>query len=85
MNRQEYLGKLREALACLPDGEIDESVAFYAEMIDDRMAASKALVEVSRQWVGRARALFVKRKTEMENDAAGAGAASLAKEAVHEF
>lgn len=218
MNKQEYLGKLREALACLPDDEIDESVAFYAEMIDDRMAdgmaedeavaqlddpkaaaraiiadlppvpraaartkrksrvlywtliilgsplwltlllagatvvlagviviwslifalwalaagllaggpagivvcllglaagqpayaaselgggliclglglfclhgamaASKALLEVSRQWVGRARALFVKRKSEMEDDAAGVGSAPLAKEAVHEF
>lgn len=50
------------------------------------MAASKALAEVSRQWVDRARALFVRRKTEMEGDAADAGSAiSLTKEAVHEF
>lgn len=38
MNKQEYLGQLRAALACLPEDEIAESVAFYEEMIDDRMA-----------------------------------------------
>lgn len=38
MNKQEYLAQLRAALACLPEGEIEESVAFYAEMIDDRVA-----------------------------------------------
>ena len=38
MNKQEYLARLRAALACLPEGEIEESVAFYAEMIDDRVA-----------------------------------------------
>lgn len=38
MKRQEYLGQLRVALACLPEAEIEESVGFYAEMIDDRVA-----------------------------------------------
>ena len=38
MNKQEYLARLRAALACLPEGEIEESVAFYTEMIDDRVA-----------------------------------------------
>lgn len=38
MNKQEYLGQLRAALACLPEDEIAESVAFYEEMIDDRVA-----------------------------------------------
>lgn len=38
MNKQAYLAQLRQALACLPESEIDESVAFYAEMIDDRVA-----------------------------------------------
>lgn len=38
MNKQEYLARLRAALACLPEGEIEESVGFYAEMIDDRVA-----------------------------------------------
>ena len=38
MNKQEYLAQLRAALACLPEGEIEESVGFYAEMIDDRVA-----------------------------------------------
>ena len=38
MNKQEYLAQLRAALACLPEGEIEESVAFYTEMIDDRDA-----------------------------------------------
>ncbi|MEC4184429.1 DUF1700 domain-containing protein [Adlercreutzia sp. R21] len=49
MNKQEYLGKLREALACLSDDEIDESVAFYAEMIDDRMADGMAEEEAVAQ------------------------------------
>ena len=34
MNKQEYLAQLRAALACLPEGEIEESVAFYTEMIE---------------------------------------------------
>lgn len=38
MKKQEYLDQLRAALGCLPEGEIEESVAFYAEMIDDRVA-----------------------------------------------
>ena len=38
MNKQEYLASLRAALACLPESEIEESVAFYTEMIDDRVA-----------------------------------------------
>lgn len=38
MNKQEYLDQLRAALGCLPEEETEESVAFYAEMIDDRVA-----------------------------------------------
>lgn len=38
MNKQEYLDQLRAALGCLPEEEVEESAAFYVEMIDDRMA-----------------------------------------------
>lgn len=38
MNKQEYLDQLRAVLGCLPEEEIEESAAFYAEMIDDRVA-----------------------------------------------
>ena len=37
MTKQEFLSKLRNALAGLPQDEIDERVDFYAEMIDDRI------------------------------------------------
>lgn len=37
MNKKEYLARLETLLACLPKDSRAESVAFYAEMIDDRM------------------------------------------------
>ena len=37
MDKQEYLVYLRKKLAGLPKEEIEERVAFYREMIDDRM------------------------------------------------
>lgn len=37
MNKQEFLGKLRQGLAGLPQDEIEERLAFYCEMVDDRM------------------------------------------------
>ncbi len=49
MNKQEYLAQLRAALACLPEGEIEESVAFYTEMIDDRVAEGLTEEEATAQ------------------------------------
>jgi len=37
MNKQEFIEKLREGLSGLPQADIEERVAFYGEMIDDRM------------------------------------------------
>ena len=37
MNKQEFLGQLRNGLNGLPQEEIEERVIFYSEMIDDRM------------------------------------------------
>lgn len=37
MNKQEFLARLGDLLACLPADKIAESQAFYAEAIDDRM------------------------------------------------
>lgn len=37
MNRQEFLSALRDALSGLPENDIEERVAFYNEMIEDRM------------------------------------------------
>ena len=37
MLKQEFLDRLREALAGLPEEDIAERVSFYGEMIDDRM------------------------------------------------
>lgn len=37
MNKQEFLAELRKGLSGLPQGDIEERVAFYSEMIDDRM------------------------------------------------
>ena len=36
MNKQEFLYALQNALSGLPEDEIEERVAFYGEMIDDR-------------------------------------------------
>lgn len=37
MNKQELLARLREGLSGAPQAEIEERLAFYSEMIDDRM------------------------------------------------
>ena len=37
MNKQEFLARLRESLAGLPQGDVEEWLNFYGEMIDDRM------------------------------------------------
>ena len=37
MKKQEFLSELRKGLSGLPQEDIDERIAFYAEMIDDRM------------------------------------------------
>ena len=37
MNKQEFLARLRKGLAGLPHSDIEERLAFYSEMIDDRM------------------------------------------------
>lgn len=37
MNKQEFLEQLRKGLSGLPKNDIDERLAFYSEMIDDRM------------------------------------------------
>lgn len=37
MNRETFLAELRNGLSGLPQGDIEERLAFYGEMIDDRM------------------------------------------------
>ena len=37
MNKAEFLDLLRKRLAGLPEGDIEERLAFYGEMIEDRM------------------------------------------------
>ena len=37
MTRDEFLGRLVELLACLPEDQVEETKAFYAEAIADRM------------------------------------------------
>ena len=37
ITKQEFLLQLREKLSGLPQADIDERVAFYGEMIDDRV------------------------------------------------
>ena len=37
MSKQEFLARLKIALAGLPKDEVDERLNFYSEMIDDRM------------------------------------------------
>lgn len=49
MNKQEYLDQLRTALGCLSEEEVEESVAFYTEMIDDRVADGMSEEEATAQ------------------------------------
>lgn len=37
INKQEFLAKLKKGLSGLPQSDIDERLAFYEEMIDDRI------------------------------------------------
>ena len=37
MSKNEFLERLREGLSGLPQGDIEERLSFYGEMIDDRM------------------------------------------------
>ena len=37
MNKQEFLAQLRKGLSGLPKDDIDERLAFYSELIDDRV------------------------------------------------
>lgn len=37
MSKQEFLARLREGLSGLPREDVEERLAFYSEMIDDRM------------------------------------------------
>ena len=37
MNKDQFLEELRKKLSGLPQEDIDERLAFYSEMIDDRM------------------------------------------------
>ena len=37
MNKQEFLNRLREGLACLPREDAEERLAFYDEMLSDRI------------------------------------------------
>ncbi len=37
MNKQEFLAQLRKGLSGLPRSDIEERIAFYGEIIDDRM------------------------------------------------
>ena len=37
VNKQEFLAKLRKGLYGLPQNEVEERLAFYSEMIDDRI------------------------------------------------
>ena len=37
MNKQDFLFQLGEALSGLPQGDIEEQLSFYSEMIDDKV------------------------------------------------
>ena len=40
MNKREFLARLRKGLSGLPQDDIDEHLAFYSEMLEDRMTRS---------------------------------------------
>ena len=37
MNKTEFLGIIKDGISGLPQADIDERLAFYSEMIDDRI------------------------------------------------
>ena len=41
MSKQEFLDKLRQGLSSLPKTDVEERIAFYSEMIDDRIEEGK--------------------------------------------
>lgn len=43
MNKQEFLGALRRGLLGLPEEDIENSVEFYSEMIDDRIDERRSI------------------------------------------
>ena len=49
MRKQEFLAWLRRCLAGLPQGDIEERVSFYSEMIDDRMEEGCSEEDAIRQ------------------------------------
>lgn len=49
MRKQEFLARLRRCLAGLPQGDIEERVSFYSEMIDDRMEEGCSEEDAIRQ------------------------------------
>lgn len=56
MTKQQFLMRLRDGLSVLPQAEIDSHIAFYAEMIDDRIeegySEEEAVQEIgSVEWI----------------------------------
>jgi len=49
VRKQEFLARLRRCLAGLPQGDIEERVSFYSEMIDDRMEEGCSEEDAIRQ------------------------------------
>ena len=49
MTRDEFLGRLGELLACLPAEQVEETKAFYAEAIADRMEDGMSEEEAKRE------------------------------------
>ena len=49
MNKTEFLDALRHALGKLPSYEVEQSIAFYAEMIDDRIEDGMSEQEAVRR------------------------------------
>lgn len=49
MNKQEFLVKLRRGLSGLPQEDLEERLAFFAEMIDDRMEEGLTEAESVRE------------------------------------
>lgn len=43
MNKQDFLGALRRGLLGLPEEDIENSVEFYSEMIDDRIDEGRSI------------------------------------------
>lgn len=65
MTKNEFVRKLRMKLARLPKGDVEERIAFYSEMIDDRMEAGISEADAVKE-IGTVESVALQIKEEIQ-------------------